>query len=273
MSDRYQFDIDGHARLVISLQSGDIEVYPSPNSGIEASLTGKTADVTVEQVGNTVSITSEKKTSLFTSGSVRVAVGVPEGCDLELSGATLDLLSRQRLGAVKARTASGDIRLVDADDLVVKTASGEVRFDTIHGHCEVTAASGDVFGDAVAGDLKASLASGDVRVGRVDGDVSVKSASGDAQIDRAQGQDIAIRSMSGDITIGLPSGIRLDFDLDALSGDINLPPTAAPPAPPPPPEPGSEFVQPVETATEPQRRTVRVYAKTVSGDIKIERAV
>ena len=51
MTDRYEFDIDGHARLVISLQSGDIEVYPSPNDGIEVSLSGKTAGVTVEQAG------------------------------------------------------------------------------------------------------------------------------------------------------------------------------------------------------------------------------
>lgn len=273
MSDRYQFDVDGPARLVISLQSGDIEVYPSPDGGIEASLTGKTAGVTVEQAGNTVSITSEKKTSFFTASSVRVTVGVPAGCDLEVSGASLDLVARQRLGAVKARTASGDIRLADIDELVVKTASGDVRFDTVHGHCEVTAASGDLIGDAVTGDLKASLASGDVRIGRVDGDISVKSASGDAQIDRAQGDDIAIRSMSGDITIGLPSGIRLDFDLDALSGDINLPPPA-PPAPPRPPGPGSEFEDgPAEPTSERHRRLVRVYAKTVSGDINIERAV
>ena len=272
MSDRYHFDIDGRARLVISLQSGDVEVYPSPNGGIEASLSGKTAGVTVEQAGNTVSITSEKKTSFFTAPSVRVAVGVPSGCDLEVSGASLDLVSRQALGAVKARSASGDIRLADVDDLIVKTASGELRFDTVHGDCEVTAASGDLVGDAVLGDLKASLASGDVRVGRVDGDVSVKSASGDAHIDRVEGNDIAIRSMSGDITIGLPSGIRLDFDLDALSGDVNLPPAA--PAPPPPPEPGAASAdQPAEPAPDLRRRLVRVYAKTVSGDINIDRAV
>ena len=58
---------------------------------------------------------------------------------------------RQHLGAVKARTASGDIRLADTDELIVKTASGEVRFDSVHGHCEVSAASGDLIGDAVDG--------------------------------------------------------------------------------------------------------------------------
>ena len=271
MSDRYQFDIDGDGRLVISLQSGDVEVYAS-EQGIEASLSGKTEAVTVEQSGNTVSITSDKKTSFFSSPSVRVAVGVPVGCDLEVSGASLDLVSRQKLGAVKARTASGDIRLTEVGELTVKTASGEVRFDVVEGDCEVAAASGDVLGDRVSGDLRASLASGDVRIGRVVGDVTVKSASGDAAFDRVGGNDIGIRSMSGDITIGLPTGIKLDFDLDALSGDIHLPPPA-PPAPPSPPQPGEESTdRPVEEASE-RRRLVRVYAKTVSGDINIERAV
>ena len=147
-----------------------------------------------------------------------------------------------------------------------------MRFDVVEGDCEVAAASGDVVGDRVAGDLRASLASGDVRIGRVDGDVSVKSASGDAAFDRVGGNDVGIRSMSGDITIGLPTGIKLDFDLDALSGDIHLPPPA-PPAPPSPPQPGEEFTdRSVEEASE-RRRLVRVYAKTVSGDINIERAV
>ena len=173
-------------------------------------------------------------------------------------------MSRQRLGVVKVRTASGDIRLADTDELVVKTASGEVRFDTVHGHCEVAAASGDLIGDAVTGDLKASLASGDVRIGRVDGDVSVKSASGDAQIDRVEGDDISVKSMSGDITIGLPTGIKLDFDLDALSGDINLPPPA---------EQSSDSGHQDHETHGHRRRLVRVYAKTVSGDINIERAV
>ena len=70
--------------------------------------------------------------------------------------------------------------------------------------------------------------------------------------------------MSGDITIGLPTGIKLDFDLDALSGDVFLPqPSQSEHESPYPGQPG-----------EPERkRFVRLYAKTVSGDIHIERAV
>ncbi len=264
MSDRYDFAIEGGARLVISLPSGDVEVFEHEH-GIQVSLTGKTDGVTVEQSGNTVSITSDKKgASFFLSPTVRAAIGVPSGCDLEITGATLDLVSRQRLGVVRARTASGDIRLTEVSELTAKTASGEIRFDVVLGDCDVTAASGDLVGDLVGGDLRASLASGDVRIGRVDGDISVKSASGDAHFDRANGGDIGVRSMSGDITIGLPTGIKLDFDLDALSGDVFLPPPASPS--------GQESADTWQEEPE-RKRNVRLYAKTVSGDIHIERAV
>lgn len=266
MSDRYQFDISGDARLAIALQSGDVEIYGT-ETGIEVSLNGKTGGVTVEQSGNTVSITSERKSSFFSAPSIRAAVGVPVGCDLDFSGASLDVVSRQRLGVVKARTASGDIRFAQVSELDVKTASGEIRFEVVEGLCEVTAASGDLVGDVVKGDLRANLASGDTRIGRVEGDVTVKSASGDAHFDRVDGDEIAVRSMSGDIVIGLPSGIRLDFDLDALSGDVHLPsPTATPP-----PTSGSDQEDP--DVSDAHKRMVRVYARTVSGDIKIERAV
>jgi hypothetical protein len=272
MSDRYDFNIEGAARLVISLPSGDVEVFEN-EGGIHVSLSGKTDGVTVEQSGNTVSITSEKKaSSFFVASSVRAAIGVPPGCDLEVTGASLDLVSRQRLGVVRARTASGDIRITEATELTAKTASGEIRFDVVLGDCDVAAASGDLVGDLVGGDLRASLASGDVRIGRVDGDISVKSASGDAHFDCANGDDIGIRSMSGDITVGLPTGIKLDFDLDALSGDVFLPPPAAP-LPPPPQHPDHESSG-AGWVDEPERkRSVRLHAKTVSGDIHVERAV
>lgn len=277
MSDRYQFDVDEPARVVISMPSGDVEMYESAN-GVEVELSGKTDGITVTQAGNTVSISADKRVSFFTSATTRAAIGVPAGTDLELSGASLDLISRVPLGEVRAKSASGDIRFTSADELQVKTASGDLRFESIRGDCEITAASGDVVGDVIDGELRANVASGDIRIGRVGRDVVIKSASGDTQLDRADGNDISVRSMSGDIVIGLPSGIRLDFDLDALSGNVIMPPPL-PPVPPIPPIPpfasttGSERgLRSEVTVDDDRRRLVRVYAKTVSGDINIQRA-
>jgi DUF4097 and DUF4098 domain-containing protein YvlB len=196
---------------------------------------------------------------------------------LELAGASLDLIARVPLGEVRARSASGDIRLTAVDQLQVKTASGDVRFESIIGDCDVIAASGDVVGDVIDGEFRASVASGDIRIGRVGRDVVIKSASGDTQLDRAEGEDISVRSMSGDIVIGLPTGIRLDFDLDALSGNVRMPPPlppipTVPPAPPVSHTDGTDRDLRSKATVDRDRRLVRVYAKTVSGDITIERA-
>lgn len=267
MSDQYHFDVDGPARVSISMSSGDVEIFES-SDGIDVELSGRTDGITVSQAGNTISISLDKRVTFFASSTTRAAIGVPPGTDVELAGASLDMIARVPLGEVRARSASGDIRLVTADHLHVKTASGDLRFESIAGDCEVTAASGDVVGDNVDGELRASLASGDIRLGRVGRDVVVKSASGDTQVDRADGDDISVRSMSGDILIGLPSGIRLDFELDALSGNVSMPPPLPPRPPSPPPAPGAA----PESPEPDQRRFVRVYAKTVSGDISITRA-
>lgn len=262
MNDSYSFEVGSDCRLIISVCSADVDVYPT-DGAIVVSMSGKTEEITVSQAGNSVSVISDKRTSFFSSPSVRISAGVPPGCDLEISGASVDVVARQRLGSVNAKTASGSLRMGDVGMLHVKSASGDVRFESVEGDCDCSVASGDVVGEVVTGDLRASLASGNVRIGRVGGSVRVKSVSGDTQIDRVDGNDVTVKSMSGDIRIGLPGGRRVDFELDALSGDIVMP------KPPSPPDP----MQPTEPPGSPDSRThVYFQAKTVSGDITLERA-
>ena len=62
-----------------------------------------------------------------------------------------------------------------------------------------------------------------------------------------------MKTVSGDITVGLPSGIRVDADINTLSGRTRLPdPAAGDPAAP--------------------RRPVRLRLRSVSGNIRVERA-
>ena len=73
-------------------------------------------------------------------------------------------------------------------------------------------------------------------------------------IRRCLGNDIAIKTISGDVTVGLPSGIRVHPDIATLSGRTTLP------------APGA--VAPVDAGS---RREVRLRLRTVSGDIRVER--
>jgi DUF4097 and DUF4098 domain-containing protein YvlB len=100
--------------------------------------------------------------------------------------------------------------------------------------------------------LHANTASGDVRADTVTDDLAAGTASGDVRIGRCDGSDINVKSVSGDIHIGLPTGIRVEPDISSLSGSTRLPP-------------------PAKNAPDGPRRAVRLRLRTVSGDITIER--
>lgn len=250
MSKEYHFDVSGDARVIVSMPSGRVDVTPS-GDGVDISISGDDELVEVDQTGNTITVTAEKKRGIFTS-SARVNVAVPPGTDFELSGASVDANVEAPLGSVRSKTASGDIDLGRVRSLSVRSASGDVRVDAIDRDCDIALASGDLFAGNVEGDLSGSVASGDVRVESVGGRVSVKSASGDIRIDRVSGTETNIKSMSGTVAVGIARGTRVNVNMNTLSGEIYTPKSS------------SDGVEPV--------RTMRLNVKTVSGDIHISRA-
>lgn len=250
MSEHRQFEISGRARLIVGVPAGRLDLYRSEGV-IDVEVDGNTDGIEIARSGDTVSVTSTK-TSGIVFGSTRLRIGVPSGCDFELSGASLDVHSDVALGHVRGRSASGDLSLRDAESLSIRSASGDIRFDAVDGDVDISMASGDVFGQSVRGALTASVASGDVRVDAVDGDVSAKSASGDIWISRTTAREVVAKSMSGTIAIGVAPRTRVNLDLSTLSGQIHRPSGTA------------DGQEPV--------RTMDLRIRTVSGDIRLSRA-
>src|SRR5690606_13599982 len=151
-------------------------------------------------------------------GSARIVADVPTGTDVRVKSASADITARAALGALQVRSASGDIR---ADDVVradVSVATGDIAIDLARSDAELRATSGDVVVGTVGGRLSATLLSGDLRTSTVSGDADVEAASGDVTISRFDGSAITVRTMSGDIRVGLPTGIRVEPELTTLSG-------------------------------------------------------
>ena len=185
--------------------------------------------------------------------SARLAVDVPVGSDVNIKGASLDVAARGALGALRVRSASGDVR---ADDVVradVTLASGDARIEVVRDAADFRATSGDITLGRVGGRLSASLSSGDVRVDELAGDGDIETASGDVVVRRYTGASVGVRSVSGDVRVGLPSGIRVQPEISTLSGKVHLP-------------------EPARAASTEERRAVKLRLRTVSGDIRIERA-
>jgi DUF4097 and DUF4098 domain-containing protein YvlB len=181
----------------------------------------------------------------------------PHGADLEVQSKTADLHARGTYGSADVKTASGDVGLQEArGDVRVKTASGDVRVETVGGKLDVNSASGDVVVDSVAGETNAQIVSGDVVIREAGDSVSANTVSGDQRFEMVSKGRMNLRAISGDISVGIRQGSRLFVDANTLSGSTS-----------------SEL----ELADAPRQEgeagpLVELFAKTVSGDVRIERA-
>ena len=247
------FTVGEQARVEINVPTGTIQVNAGEAGTICVLIDAADADdFEVSQMGDVVSVRQPSRW-LSRGRNVQVVVRVPSGSDVNVNGASADVKLRGVLGVARLRTATGDVEAEQIARLELTSASGDARIGESEGDATLNTASGDLTIKRVGGRLSASTASGDMRVNRVGGGLEVGTVSGDVSIGRCDGDEIAIKTVSGDIQLGLPSGIRVNPDISTLSGSTRLPDPA-----------------PADAST--ARRAVRLRVRTVSGDIRIERA-
>jgi DUF4097 and DUF4098 domain-containing protein YvlB len=111
--------------------------------------------------------------------------------------------------------------------------------------------------DVVDGDVQAQLVSGDLAVREARGSATANTVSGDQRFEAVQQGRIDLKAISGDVTVGIRSGSRFYVDANTVSGDTS-----------------SEFDLGDAPAQEEDADAplVEVFVKTVSGDVRIERA-
>jgi DUF4097 and DUF4098 domain-containing protein YvlB len=112
----------------------------------------------------------------------------------------------------------------------------------------VSTGSGDVQIGASHAETVVKTGSGDLRVGEAHHDVSLATGSGDFVIDHVHRGRLSAKGASGDVRVGIPSGLPVWTDLTTLSGSIRSSLEGA--------------GQPAEGQDH-----VELRAKTVSGDI------
>jgi hypothetical protein len=248
-----QWQVGERPSLDIRVPAGTIEVCVG-DAGVVL-LTVDASDVDdfeITKTGDRISVRHPSRWRVR-GRSGRLVANVPMGTDIEINSTSGEARLVGRFGVVRIHTASGDVEVGDAVRLDVTTASGDVSCGEVDGEANVSSVSGDCTLKRVDGRLDVTVTSGDLRVDECAGDVSVGSTSGDVRVGRCGGSDINVRSISGDIRVGLPSGIRVDAEISTLSGRATLPdPTAA--------------------SVGADRRHVHLQLKSVSGDIRVERA-
>jgi hypothetical protein len=252
---REELAVGERANVDVDVKSGSVDVRTGTTGRVVVSIDADDVDGwEVAQLGDSVSIQSRTRRG-WRVRSARVLVEVPPGSDVEVTVASADVALAGHLGAVRVRTASGDVRVDEVARLDVNSASGDTRVGSVSSDATCSSASGDVDLGDVVGRLVVSTASGDVRISSAADDVQIGSASGDVRVDRYDGANIAVKSISGDVTVGLPAGIRVEPDISTLSGRTTLPSSASPSA----------------SGSVGDRRLVRVRLRTVSGNITVGR--
>jgi DUF4097 and DUF4098 domain-containing protein YvlB len=253
------FQVGADGALDVRIASGKVEVKRGEEGVIVVRGRGDTDNLSVEQHGSTVWVSSEPRSTQISKRihfgvgrSVYLSIEVPEGIDIDVNVASADFECEPPSARLNVNSASGDIRFTDTGDLTVKTASGDVHGHTVGGKLNFVSASGDLHIESVGDRASVSTASGDIQIGVASGPITTSTMSGDVQVRRFGGDDFAAKSMSGSVDIGIPAGSSVDLDATTLSGDIILPEPQSPPS---------------ETTA----GSVDLKVKLVSGDLKIRR--
>lgn len=189
---------------------------------------------------------------------IRLRVTCPRGADLDIRTKSADVRAHGEFGTVDIKTASGDISVEDTGgDVRVKTASGDVHFHDVKGRLDVKSASGDLHADSVAGAASVQLVSGDVLIGDAGDSVTANTVSGDQRLEAVVQGRMELRAISGDISVGIRRGSRLFVDANTVSGSTSS---------------ELELGDAPESDAPAEGPLVELFAKTVSGDVRIERA-
>ena len=193
------------------------------------------------------------------SPEMRLRISCPKGAALDVKTKSADLEARGDYGEVDVKTASGDVNIENAAGSDVKTASGDVHFDEVEGTLDVKSASGDVSVWKVSQAANIQLVSGDVLIREADDSVSANTVSGDQVLQAVLKGRMELRAISGDIVVGIRRGSRVFVDANTVSGSTS-----------------SEFeLGDAPGGDEPAGEDaplVEVFAKTVSGDVRLTRA-
>jgi DUF4097 and DUF4098 domain-containing protein YvlB len=185
-------------------------------------------------------------------------VTCPFGAELDIRTKSADVDARGTYSSLDVKTASGDVYVQEATgDVAAKSASGDVRVEMVGGKLEMNSASGDLRVDTIAGEASVQLVSGDLYIREAGESVRANTVSGDQRLETVGEGRHDLRAISGDINVGVRRGARLFVDANTVSGGTS-----------------SDFELSDAPAGdgESEGPLVEIFAKTVSGDVRIERA-
>jgi DUF4097 and DUF4098 domain-containing protein YvlB len=271
----HHFETPGPVRLFAEIGRGKVLVSATETDHTHVDVRGGDAEhVVVRQDGDQVTVVAPKQRGGFFGIDSRldVSVTLPTGSDVAVRTGSADITVTGTVGAAQLKSGSGDVEVDRAEGaLMTETGSGDIRIEEAAAELKVKSGSGDVLVvDAAAavvistgsGDVQlwtthgpaaVKTGSGDLKVGEAGADVMLTTGSGDLAVTRAHRGRLTVKGASGDVAVGIPSGLPVWTDITTVSGEIrsNLSGSG-------PPEDGADHLE--------------IRARTVSGDVVLTEA-
>ena len=204
----------------------------------------------VQKTGDTLKLEIEKRTgsSWFVFGNyhrhIEVYLPASYGGVIDMDVSSGDITSDIDFNVSKfsINASSGYLSLQDvsAEDITIRTSSGDVKTGQLSGEVKIDCTSGYVEAESCVGSLDANTSSGDITIREMIGEVDVESTSGYLKIEKIDGLasantssgdvimdfdrldgDINVNTSSGYVSCDLPDDAEFDFKADTSSGDID----------------------------------------------------
>jgi len=246
-----------------------VEVRPRDPKKDQDRRTAEQTEVTYAR--GALTVRTPKPGLLGRTGTVDVTVELPAGSRIDMTGAWAQVLGAGRLGEVRVKTSSGDVRLDTTGPLQLTASHGSISVDRVEGMAEITTSSGSMRVGVLDGPAVLKNSHGTTTVGAATGELRVNGANGDIEIRRAEDSvtattahgtlrvaDVArgtvqLQTAYGAIEVGIREGTAAWLDVSSDSGQVRNRLTAT-------------------GAPEQAEETVKVHARTRYGNIDVLRA-
>jgi DUF4097 and DUF4098 domain-containing protein YvlB len=243
------FETPGPVRLYVENEVGTVTITARETTTTEVSLVPDTPGAeelveraTVEQRKDTVIVKLPRLHGMrfLRRNGVTIRIVLPEGssvtavtgsADVDVTGllgaadlksASGDLTTDDVTKEVRAKTASGDVTVGSVGgELRMSTASGCLRCSRVGGRATFSAASGDVEIGSAGDRVDVQATSGQVRLGELEHGARVINVSGDVRVLALSEGSLQVRSVSGDVAVGVSEGVELHVDVETVSGQIH----------------------------------------------------
>ncbi|HJN92539.1 MAG TPA: DUF4097 family beta strand repeat-containing protein [Dehalococcoidia bacterium] len=202
------FEVLGHAEIEIKTRSGQIMVIAESRDDV---LLERGADVDVER-GDAGRLVFRPQRA-----NQKVQIRCPIGSDLLAATESAAIELRGQLGRVWASTASGGVRIDQAESVSVRTRSGRIEIGEVQGNADIATESGKTdLGSA--GGVNVRSTSGRVTLRGMRGPVRVRSVKGRIRVEMLTGDDVSVKSISGAVEVKYPATVRPSTQCRSLSG-------------------------------------------------------